>query len=212
MSEYKIKPTRWFYVLAILLPILACLGTAFGVYLNVPDLPGALDDAIGVKNLTQVIVPGSEDIYFPKAGAYAVYYEYRSVIDGVSYARAEYPPIMRCQLRSTATGRNVRLVPSQVEGNIYTTHNPTRAGVMYKMISIDQPGIYTFSCQYTDGATIPKSVMAVGPNMVWGFFNILAKPIAAVICGTTAFALACGISILIIVLVTYKRRKLLNPS
>jgi len=204
MSEYKLKPTRWFYVLAILIPIFACFGTAFVVYLNVPELPGALD-AIGVKNLTQVVVPGSADVSFPQKGAYAVYYEYRSVIDGESYVREEYPPMMRCELRSKATGKAVKLQPTNVKGNVYVTHNPNRAGVMYKQISIDQPGIYAFSCQYTDGETIPKSVMAVGPNIVWGFFNIAAKPIAAIFFGTIAFVLACGVSILIIGFVIFKR-------
>ena len=209
MSENKQKPSRWYYVLAILIPIFACLGTALLVYPNVPELPGALE-AIGVKNLTQVVVPGSADISFPQKGAYAVYYEYRSVIDGVSYARDEYPPIMRCQLRSKATGETVKFEPSHVKGNIYVTHNPKRAGVMYKQISIDQPGIYTFSCQYTDGATIPKSVMAVGPNIVWEFFNIAVKPIAAILCGTLAFVFACGISMLIIVFVAFKRHQSKN--
>jgi hypothetical protein len=206
MSKNKQKPSRWFYVLAFFLPVFACLGTVLLVYPIVPELPGALE-AVGVKNLTQVVIPGSADVFFPKKGAYAVYYEYRSVIDGVSYARDEYPPIMRCQLRLKATGEAVRLVPSNVKGNVYTTHYPERAGVMYKQISIDQPGTYTFSCQYTDGATIPKSVMAVGPNIVWEFFNIAIKPIAAILCGTFAFLFACGISILIIGFVAFKRHK-----
>jgi len=209
MSENKQKPSRWYYVLASLIPIFACLGTAFLVYPNVPELPGSLN-AIGVKNLTQVVVPGSADVSFPKKGAYAVYYEYRSVIDGVSYARDEYPPIMRCQLKSKNTGEAVNLEPSNVKGNIYATQNPKRAGVMYKQISINQPGIYTFSCQYTDGRTIPQSVMAVGPNIVWEFFNIAVKPIAAILCGTIAFVLACGISILIIVFVAFKRHQQKN--
>jgi hypothetical protein len=207
MSENKPKPSGWFYILAILIPVFACLGTGLLVYLNVPELPGALED-VGVKNLTQVVVPGSADVSFPQKGAYAVYYEYRSVIDGVSYARDEYPPIMRCQLMSKATGKAVKLEPTQVQGNVYATRNPHRAAVMYKQISIDQPGIYTFSCQYTDGAAIPKSVMAVGPNIVWGFFNILAKPAAAFFCGSFAFIFACGISILIIGIVAFKRHQL----
>jgi len=209
MSEIKQKPTRWYYVLASLIPIFACLGTALLVYPNVPELPGALE-AMGVKNLTQVVVPGSADVSFPQKGAYAVYYEYRSVIDGVSYARDEYPPIMRCQLRSKATGEAVKFEPSHVKGNIYVTQNPKRVGVMYKQISIDQPGIYTFSCQYTDGAAIPKSVMAVGPNIVWGFFNIAAKPIVAILCGTFAFVFACVISVLIIAFVAFKRHQSKN--
>lgn len=206
MSNNIQKPSRWFYVLAILLPIFACLGTGLLVYLNVPELPGALED-IGVKSLTQVVVPGSADISFPQKGAYAVYYEYHSVIDWVSYAREEYPPMMRCQLISKATGESVKLESTQVKGNIYATQNPHRAAVMYRQISIDQPGIYTFSCQYTNGETIPKSVMAVGPNMIWGFLNIAAKPIAAIISGILVFVGACGISILIMVFVAFQRHK-----
>ena len=209
MSESKQKPSRWYYVLALLIPIFACVGTALLVYPNVPELPGALE-AVGVKNLTQVVVPGSADVYFPQKGAYAVYYEYRSVIDGVSYTRDEYPPIMRCQLRSKVTCEVVKLEPTHVEGNVYITRNPHRAAVMYKQISIDQPGIYTFSCQYTDGRTIPKSVMAVGPNIVWEFFNVALKPIAAIVCGTFAFVSACGISILIIGIVAFKRHQSKN--
>jgi len=112
---------------------------------------------------------------------------------------------MRCQLRSKATGIAVKLEPTNVKGNVYVTRNPNRAGVMYKEISIDQPGIYTFSCQYTDGRTIPRSVMAVGPNIVWGFFNLAAKPLAASIGGALAFMCACGVSLLIIGFVAFKR-------
>ena len=206
MSNNKQKPSRWYYVLALFIPIFACVVTGSLVYRSVPELPGALE-AAGIQNLTQVIVPGSADIYFPKAGAYAVYYEYRSVIDGVSYTRDEYPTIMRCQLKLKATGIAVKLEPTNVKGNVYVTRNPNRAGVMYKQISIDQPGIYTFSCQYMNGRTIPKSVMAVGPNIVWEFFNIAAKPLAASIGGALAFMCACGLSLLIIGFVGFKRHR-----
>ena len=209
MSNNKQKPSRWYYVLALFIPIFACVGTAFLVYRSVPDLPGALED-VGIKDLTQVVVPGSADVTFPKKGAYAVYYEYHSVIDGVSYTRDEYPPIMVCQLRSKATGIAVKLEPTNVKGNVYVTRNPNRAGVMYKEISIDQPGIYTFSCQYTDGRTIPRSVMAVGPNIAWEFLNIAAKPLAASIGGAFAFLWACGVSLLIIGFVAFKRHRSRN--
>jgi hypothetical protein len=202
----KIKPTRWYYVLALLIPVFACVGTALIVYGNVPKLPGALE-ALGVKNLTQVVVPGSAEIHFPKSGAYAVYYEYRSVIDGVSYFRDEYPPSMRCQLRSKRTGEAVKLAPSTVQGNVYTTHYPERAGVMFKRISIDQPGVYNFSCQYPDGKSYPKNVMAVGPNLVLEFFNVALKPIAAMLFGTFVFVCVSGISILIIGFVAFKRHQ-----
>jgi hypothetical protein len=204
MSASKLKPTRWYYVLAISIPVFACLGTALLVFLTVPELPGALE-ATGIHNLTQVIVPGSAEIHFPKSGAYAVYYEYRSVVDGVSYFGGERPPSMRCQLRSSETGEAVTLAPSTVEGDAYTY--PERAGVMFKRISIDQPGVYNFSCHYTDGRTYPRIVLAVGPNILRGFFNGVAKPVAAIICGGLVFVLACGISMLIIGVVAVKRHQ-----
>ena len=207
MSEYKLKPTRWYYVLALVIPVFACMGTTLFVYGNVPKLPGALE-ALGVKNLTQVVVPGSAEIHFAEPGAYAVYYEYRSAIDGVRYYRGEYPPSMRCQLRSKSTGDSVKLAYSTVKGDIYTY--PERAGVMFKRISIDQPGIYNFSCQYPDGRSYPKNVMAVGPNLVWEFFNIAVKPIAAMLFGSIAFVFAGVISVLIIAFVAIKRHQSKN--
>lgn len=204
MSASKAKPTRWYYVLAILIPIFACLGTALLACVTVPALLGALE-ATGIHNLTQVIVPGSAEIHFPKAGAYAVYYEYRSVVDGVSYFRDERPPRLTCQLRSISTGEAVALAPTTVEGDMYTY--PERAGVMFKRISIDQPGVYNLSCHYTDGRTYPRIVLAVGPNILWEFFNGVAKPGAAVMCGSLVFVFACGVSLLIIGLVAFKRHR-----
>jgi hypothetical protein len=209
MSGSKIKPTRWYYGLALLIPILACGLTAFLVYRKVPKLPGALD-AIGIKNLTQVVVPGSAEIAFPKAGAYAVYYEYRSVIDGVNYVRDKYPPSINCTLKSKATGAEKVLAPDYIEGNMYSTQNQERVGVLIKSIGIEKPGVYIFSCQYRDGRTQPKIVLAVGPNIIYEFFNIAVKPIAASICGGFVFVGSLGISILIIGIVAFKRHQSKN--
>jgi hypothetical protein len=204
VSTSNLKPTRWYYVLALLIPVLACLGTAFLVYPTVPKLPGALE-ATGIHNLTQVIVPGSAEIYFPKTGAYAVYYEYRSIVDGVRYDRDRYPPSLDCQLTSKATGADAPLEPDYIEGNKYETRE--RVGVLIHHISINQPGVYDFSCQYADGRTDPRVVLAVGPNIVWEFFNVAAKPVAAIVCGALVFVGACGISLLIIGFVAFKRHQ-----
>jgi len=204
MSDNKQKPSRWYYVLALFIPVFACLGAAVLIYRSVPNLPGALE-AAGIQNLKQVIVPGSADIYFPKEGAYAVYYEYRSVIDGVRYIRDKYPPSMRCQLTSKTAGENIELTPNYIEGNMYETENLERVGVLMMSISINQPGVYKFSCQYPDGSTYPRNVLAVGPNIVWEFFNIAAKPLAASIGGALAYMCACGLSLMIIGIVAFKR-------
>jgi hypothetical protein len=206
MSERKLKPTRWYYGLAILLPVLACVVTAFLVYRNVPKLPGALE-VLGIDNLTRVTVPGSAEIDFPKAGAYAVYYEYRSVINGVNYIRDKYPPRINCQLRSKATGEDIEIASPNIEGDIYATRNQEHVGVLIKSISINQPGVHIFSCRYMDGRSNPQIVLAVGPNIIWEFFNLAAKPVSATVCGAFVFLAAFGISILIIGLVAFKRHQ-----
>jgi hypothetical protein len=204
MSTSKQKPTRWYYILALLIPVIACGMTTWLVYRSIPTLPGALD-AVGIQNLTQIVVPGSAEIIFPKAGAYAVYYEYRSVINGVKYVRDKFPSSINCHLRSKATGEDIELASPHAEGDMYTTQNQERVGVLFKSISINQPGVHIFSCQYTDGRTHPQIVLAVGPNIIWEFFNLAAKPVAAFVCGSFAFVGGLGISILIIGFVAIKR-------
>ncbi len=204
MSEYKLKPTRWYYILALIIPIIACGMTTWLVYRSVPKLPGALE-ATGIHHLTQVIVPGSAEIHFPKTGAYAVYYEYRSTINGVKYVRDKFPPSINCHLRSKATGEDIELASPHAEGDMYTTQNQERVGVLFKSISINQPGVHIFSCQYTDGRTHPQIVLAVGPNIIWELFNVAAKPVAAILCGAFVFIVGLGIAILIAGLVAFKR-------
>lgn len=207
MSDRKQKPTRWFYLVAVLIPFFACVGTVLSVQQRMPNMPGALD-AVGIDNLTQVVVPGSKEISFPKAGAYAVYYEYRSAINGVKYARSETPPRINCQLKSKATGEDIELASSYIEGNIYTTQNEERAGVYIMSITIDKPGVHIFSCQFPKNHTSPKVVLAVGPNIIWEFFNIAVKPISAVFSGALMFFCVSGISILIAGIVAFRRRQL----
>jgi len=188
------------------MPIFACVGTGLFVHQRMPNLPGALD-AVGIDNLTQVVVPGSEEISFPKAGAYAVYYEYRSAINGVKYVGNKFPPQLKCQLKSKATGQNIELAPNYIEGNIYTTKNEERAGVHIMSITIDKPGVYNFSCQLPKDRISPEIVLAVGPNMIWEFFNIAAKPISAVFSGGLMFFCVSGISVLLAGIVAFKRRQ-----
>ena len=209
MSEGKLKPTRWYYGLAILLPIFACGLTSFLVYRSVPKLPGALE-AIGINSLTRVTVPGSAEINFPKAGAYAVYYEYRSVISGVNYVREKYPPSLNCQLKSKATGEDIQLASPHVEGDMYSTQNQERVGVLIKSINIKKTGAYIFSCQYKDGRAHPDIVLAVGPNIIWELFNLAAKPFAAIVCGGFVFISALGLSLLIMGFVAIKRHQSKN--
>ena len=183
MNNKKIKLNRWAYGFAALALILGCsltliLGcslTMMIVYQTFPNIPGALKERVNLDNLTQLIVPGSADITFSKPGAYAVYYEYHSVVNGEKYETGKQPPSLECNLTSKKTGAKVTAVPDFVESNIYWSKDQERVGVLIMSITIDDPGIYTFACQYRDGRTQPEIVVSVGPNFMWEFFNIFTE-------------------------------------
>jgi hypothetical protein len=183
MSEKRMKPSRWTYAVAALIPVFGCLIAVALVYQWFPGLPGTLESDMNLENLTQVVVPGSEEITFAESGAYAVYYEYRSVVDGVVYASSAKPPALACTLTSSATGADVGVVPDYVRTNRYATKERERVGVLIRSITIDQPGAYTFSCRYADGRSQPEIVLAVGPNFVWEFFGIAARTVLTVVAG-----------------------------
>ena len=205
MSNQKIRLSRGYYGLAVLLPVLGCLITSAIIYRAFPNLPGAIE-TIDIHNMTQVIVPGSADITFPKKGAYAVYYEYRSLVDGVQYINAKTPPSLICSLISNTTGKEVGVSPEYIEGNTYSTKDRERVGVHILSISMTEPGTYTFSCHYQDEGTAPNVVVAIGSNIVWELFNIVARPIAAILGGLVVLLGSAVIVLLVIIGVFLYRR------
>jgi len=69
MSEKKMRPSGWIYAVAALIPLLGCLIAAAIAYQWFPGLPGTLESEMKLHDLTQVVVPGSEDITFAESGA-----------------------------------------------------------------------------------------------------------------------------------------------
>ena len=207
MSEKGRKPSGWTYGLAMLVPVFGCLIAMVLVYQWFPGLPGIFEARLTLDNLTQVVVPGSEEIFFAESGAHAVYYEYRSVVDGVVYASSEEPPALACTLTSRATGAEVGGVPDYVRTNTYSTKDRERVGVLLQSITIDQPGAYTFSCRYADGRAEPQVELAVGPNFVWEFFGIAARTVVTVVAGLAALLGSGIIAALIVLAIAVRRRR-----
>jgi hypothetical protein len=207
--EGKRRPSGWLYVLAVVIPVLGCLVAVALVYHWFPGLPGTLEAGVNVDTLTQVVVPGSEEITFAKSGAYAVYYEYRSVVDGIVYTGSETSPALVCTLTSQATGDDVVLVPDHVPSNAYATEDRARVGRLIRSIAIEEPGRYLFSCGYLDGSPLPKVVLAVGPNLAWEFLGIAARTVVAAAAGLAVLIGTGAVAAVVTLTIALKRRQAL---
>lgn len=205
MNKNNIKLNDWVYGFAAIALVLACFLTTVVVYQTFPSLPGALEEKVDIGNLTQVVVPGSADINFSKPGAYGVYYEYRSLVKGVNFETSRQPPSLECALTSRSTGAAVPAAHDFVETNTYSSKDQKRAGVLVMSINVDDPGIYTFACQYPDGSLRPEIVVAVGPNLMWEFFNILAKAGGSILSGIAVFTLSVLVCSIILLILFIKR-------
>lgn len=206
--ENKKRPSVWLYVVAVAIPVLGCLMAMALVYNWFPGLPGKLQSRVSIDNLTQVVVPGSKEITFPEGGAYGVYYEYRSVVDGVVYTGSERPPALACSLTSRSSGDEVAVVPDYVPSNAYSTRDRARVGTLMGSITIKEPGRYRFACEYPEGSSSPKVVLAVGPNFVWEFLGIAARTVATVAAGLAALLGSGLLAAVVVIVVTVKRRRL----
>jgi hypothetical protein len=207
MSERKKRPSRWAYAVAALIPVLGCLIAMVMTYQWFPGLPGTFESRMNLDNLTQVIVPGSEEITFAESGAYAVYYEYRSVVDGVVYASSQTPPALICSLTSKTTGADIGVAPDYVPTNSYSTKDRERVGVLIRSITIDEPGTYTFSCRYAGDKSEPAVVLAVGPNFVWEFFGIAARTVVTTAAGLAVLVGSGAVAAVVVIVTAAKRRR-----
>lgn len=98
--------------------MLGCLAATTIAVLGTRGLPSLIAEASGLTRMTQVVIPGTGQVPFSEPGAYAVYYEYRSVVDGLEYIGSlKTPPALVCSLTSNATGEEMLVVPDYVETN-----------------------------------------------------------------------------------------------
>jgi len=150
MSEIKVKPSGWYYVLA---GMVLAGGIVGFVLLLLSGLTG-LSDA-----LTQIVVPGQHELTLKEAGDHTVFHEYQSVVGSKVYSMEKGGVSgLRCTLRSKVTGREIQLSPSSVNS---TYSFGSRSGASIFDFSIDSPGDYLFSAQYPPGRDGPETVLTV---------------------------------------------------
>lgn len=188
MSNQYMKPSRWYYGLAIVIFIIGV--SLFTLFL--------FNSLIGLTEaLTQVVVPVNSDILLPETGKYTIFYEYQSVVGDKLYFTGEKLSGLQCTLTSKVTGYRVAL-SRPLTRSTYSLGG--RKGVSVLEFNIDQPGIYEFSASYPGGHEGPEVVLAMGQ----GFLKNLMGTIFS---GLAIFFGSGAIAIAIIVVTLLKRQK-----
>jgi len=197
------KPTlhQWLFILAGLIFIVSILITAFLFnQANLISYPKLIADAYQ-ENRHHLVVPGDTVVNLERKGAYGIYFEHD--LTSSIYPEIEIPPAIECTLTSQADGAVIKAVPDFVKTNRYTSKD-LHAGVLIMSITVDDPGRYSFACDYKDGRTEPEIRVALGPNYFWEFLRVLWKislPLLAsgtILCGFLPLALLLLITGIII--------------
>lgn len=157
MENQKIKPSRWYFVLAAGIFLAGIVIAALVIGSSAEGFFKDFDADMG-KVMQRVIVPGSGELDLSEAGSYTIFYEYRSEVNGVKYQTGSNLPDMNCSL--TAGETEVMILPSVSQAH-YHFDLQDRAGIAVMKFEIEQPGTYTLACEYTDGSERPEIVLAV---------------------------------------------------
>ena len=188
MSNQQIKPSRWYYGLAVVFFI---LGESFFTLFFLNSLSG-LSGAV-----TQVVVPVESEIMLPEAGKYTIFYEYQSVVGDRLYFTGESLSGLQCALTSRVTGHRIAL-SRPLTRSTYSLGD--RKGVSVLEFTIDRPGVYEFSAWYPKGQEGPEVVLAMG-------HGFMKKLMGAIFGGLAIFFGSGAIAIAIIVITLLKRQK-----
>lgn len=190
MNNHADKMRRFWYGVAALALVAGWL-VAGGLLINaLRAYPALIGEAFkGPQH--KMDVPGTIALELSREGAYGVYYEGHKG----AYVHAEWPPRLNCRLTVKATGADVPLVPDYVPGNRYSTKEG-QVGVLIYSTTVQEPGLYTLSC---DDPLEVKGVtyrLAIGPNYVFEFLRVgwyIGRSLLAalaVFCGSTLLSIA----------------------
>jgi hypothetical protein len=181
-----IKPSIWYYGLAILAIIIGFAVFAGLVFSSISDMG---------SGLVQMVAPGSADIDLKEPGEYTIYYEYQTYFKNKFYRTSELIPGIRIDVLEIATGRHLETYPAPIGFNYSLGSRNGRGIIAFKA---DLPGVYRINTTYLE-ALGPEVVLAVGKGFAEGILSGLLISFAALFCSIAVGA--------IIAFITYTRRK-----
>jgi hypothetical protein len=199
MKDKPKIPSRGLYGLALFVILGGLLLSAWMITgAGLESFPERIAEAYDEEQ-HRLSVPGSIEVSLTRAGAYGIYYESSPPAD------AQIPPAIACSLKSNSTGTETTAAPDYVETNRYWAKGRTSTGVLIMSLTVDEPGIYRFTCRYQDGSSGPESVVAMGPNYVWEFLKVVGKIGLPLLAGLSVLCASGLLALLIVIIVTILR-------
>lgn len=195
-TKQKITPSRWFYLLGIIVIIAAPV--IFGIFLFSSIMP--IMSGLSQMPSTQVIVPGSSDINLSESGKYTIFYEYQSVVGNRVFSTGENLPEIRVSLVSKETSLEIPLSRPAMS---MTYEVGGRSGVAVIAFAIEKPGIYELSINRTahQGPEIVLSI--IHESILGNFFG----SITGIAIGGVVIFFGSFIAGLVILILTYLKRR-----
>lgn len=193
MPKTKVKPSRWYYVLACLVLGTGLTGFVWFLFSGLSSLEGGL---------TQLVVPGDHELTLSEMGGYTVFHEYQSVVGNKVYSMAQGGLSgLQCSLAFKATGEEIPLSESTTNS---TYSMGSRSGVSIFDFRIDSPGTYVFSAQYFPGEEGPGEE---GPEAVLSVGHGFVKQLLVTILGGLGIIFGAMGAAAAIAVITFVRRR-----
>jgi hypothetical protein len=199
LSQSATGPGRVGYVLAIIIFLVGIVASGILVGVFVFGLLGLGDD------LERVVVPGAERVELSETGTYTVFYEYESTVDGQQFSTGQSVPPLAIEVHRVDDGAEINVGPSR-GSTTYDVGN--YAGRSIASFSVDEPGTYEISAEYTDGSDGPEVVLAVGEGVDRGILT----SIGAFIGGGLLFCLLTVTALVIAGFTLYRRSRANQPD
>lgn len=167
-----------------------CIVTALVVFIIGVLLAGVIFQFSGLRHFPSRLadiyredqisleVPGSREVQLNRTGAYGIYFRYSLVSAAIE--PMQIPPKIDCTL-SANSGRVIKGVPDYEPTNRYWSKKGGGPATLIMSVTVEEPGLYEFSCQQQGDYSGPVLQVSLGPNYAWEFIRISLTYIAAIL-------------------------------
>ena len=184
-SEQKGKPSAIGFIVGAIIILIGIAGCA-----------GLIGYGVTTSASTgqRFVVPGEQVIELETTGAYTIYHEFKSNIDGVAFDTAGKINGLSCEIYLEDDSRGIPVLPATT--NSQYSYGAYEAESLYTF-HVEQPGTYHIFTAYEEGVDGPPAVLALGRGPAKLVLSIMSALLVF-------FVTATGGGILI--LVTFMRR------